>query len=352
MSARAGASRVRIDPALVVVASLAFGAAGAVAPAATAVAAAIALAALSRWLSREALLFAVLALLAGGARASWRLAEHAQRFELARQLLPAPSRCAARGRVTSSPVWLDGTLRVDAELGELDCEGRGDAGVWPARLHLPRQLVGQPSRADAVARGPAPPLARGDTFSVVADLAPVSEFRNFLLPDPRPGAARRGALLSGGALSLEVEARAFGLRALIDRARGHVRERILATFSERVSGMARALVLGENDLDAGDELAFQQSGLSHLLAVSGTHLILAVLALLRALEAVARRVPWLASRLDVRRPVALLGCCLGPCYADFAGGSGSAWRAAWMLCAVLALRAAGRHVFPSRVLGA
>src|SRR5690606_5902647 len=114
-----------------------------------------------------------------------------------------------------------------------------------------------------------------------------------------------------------------GVRALVDRARGHVRGRILATFGERVSGMARALVLGENDLDPGDQAAFQRSGLSHLLAVSGTHLILAVLALLRGVEALARRVPSLSSRLDVRRPTALLGCCLAPLYADFAGGSGS-----------------------------
>jgi len=376
VSARAVASGIRIDPVLVVVASLAFGAAGAVAPAATAVAAIIALAALGRRLERRALLFAVLALCAGSARASWQLSEHARRFELARQLLPAPNRCAARGRVTSSPTWLDGTLRVDAELTALDCEGRFDQQVWPARLHLPGQRTARPALRDPshvprddhppIAGSASPlsgsdprragaddhPLARGDEFSVVADLAPVSEFRNLLLPDPRPSAARRGALLSGGALSFELEARASGVRAWIDRARGHVRDRILATFSARVSGMARALVLGENDLDPDDDRAFQRSGLSHLLAVSGTHLILAVLALLRGVEAIARRAAWLSSRLDVRRPVALLGCCLGPLYADFAGGSGSAWRAAWMLCAVLGVRAAGRHVFPSRVLAA
>lgn len=348
MSAQSRRAGVRIDPVLVVVASLAFGAAAAVAPAATAVASLVAFAALARRLRRGTLLLAALCLVIGGARASWQLAEHAQRFELARALLPAPSRCAARGRITRSPTSLGGNLRIHAVLTALDCEGRRDEREWPARLHLAPDRIGHSAAAASLPAA----LARGDEFSLVADLAPVSEFRNFLLPDPRPAAARGGALLSGGALSFEVAARASGLRALIDRARAEVRARIVATFGEHVSGMARALVLGENDLDPADELAFQRSGLSHLLAVSGTHLILAVLTFLRGVEALARRVAWLSSRLDVRRPVALLGCCLGPLYADFAGGSGSAWRAAWMLSAVLAVRAAGRHVFPSRVLAA
>jgi competence protein ComEC len=333
---------------LVVVASLAFGAAAALAPVETAIAALVAFAALARRLERGTLLLAALGLILGGTRAGWQLAEHARRFELARALLPAPSRCAARGRITRSPTSLGGNLRIHAVLTALDCEGRRDERAWPARLHLAPDRIGR----GAVGAPLPTALARGDEFSVVADLAPVSEFRNFLLPDPRPAAARSGALLSGGALSFELEARAGGVSPLIDRARAEVRARIVATFGEHVSGMARALVLGENDLDPDDELAFQRSGLSHLLAVSGTHLILAVLTFLRVLEAIARRVAWLSSRLDVRRPVALLGCCLGPLYADFAGGSGSAWRAAWMLGAVLAVRAAGRHVFPSRVLAA
>jgi competence protein ComEC len=114
--------------------------------------------------------------------------------------------------------------------------------------------------------------------------------------------------------------------------------------------MARALVLGESDLDASDEAAFRRSGLAHLLAVSGTHLVFAVLGVLRALNALLRRWPWLAVRWDVRRFSAAIGLLLAPLYADFSGGSGSAWRAAFMLLGVLGGRALGRHVQPSRVL--
>jgi competence protein ComEC len=330
----------------VAVLGLALGATGSTAPAASLMTAGLGLGALLPRIGWKALLVAALCVAVGWARASWVLAEHASRHAAAVELMSSPSRCAASGIVTSSPAQIGGRLRFDAALTALDCGGRLDGRVWPARLYLPSPpSAGPPNPAAA-------PLTRGDALSIVADLAPISELRNFELADPRPGAARQRVVLSGGALSLEVEGRGLGVPAWLDRARSHVRARILATFSEPVTGMARALVLGENDLAPGDEQAFQRSGLSHLLAVSGTHLILAVLALVRGLEALLRRWTWLAGRGDVRRAAALLGFCLGPLYADFAGGSGSAWRAAYMLCAVLGVRALGRHVLPSRVIAA
>ena len=332
-TARAG---IRLDPVLVAVACAMLGATLAVAPAPGLTAFGAGLLALGRRLGARLLVAAVLAAGLGWARASAELAAHARASEAARAFLQGPARCAGSGHVTSSPVRRGPNLRVDAELTALDCDGRTSTRQWPVRLYVPASS--------------APPLERGNRISVVADLAPTSDFHNLGLADPRPAAARRGAVLSGGAVLVELERRAVSGRALIDRARAHVRERISATFAPSVSGLARALVLGESDLDPEDERAFQRSGLSHLLAVSGTHLVLAVLALVRGLEALARRAESLSVRSDVRRPAAVVGLCLAPLYADFAGGSGSAWRAAWMLCAVLGVRALGRHAFPSRVL--
>jgi competence protein ComEC len=350
---------LRIDPVLVIASSLVGGAAATVAPAATVAATALGLALVARYVGVVAVALAAACALASGWRASEQLAEHARRQNAARQLLPSPSRCAANGRVSSSPTRVGGALRFDAELSLLDCQGVLDQNTWPARLYLPiRSPPGTaPSGADAgtaaaLTELTPPLLSRGDQIAIVADLGLVSEFRNFDLPDPRPGAARRGSVFSGAVLSLEIERPGWALSGVIDRARAHVRRRILATFAAPVAGMARALVLGENDLPPEEERAFQRSGLSHLLAVSGTHLIVAVLALVRALEALLERCPALSARHDVRRLAALLGLCLGPIYADFAGGSGSAWRAAWMLGAVLGVRALGRHVFPSRALAA
>jgi competence protein ComEC len=107
--------------------------------------------------------------------------------------------------------------------------------------------------------------------------------------------------------------------------------------------MARALVLGENDLDPDDDAAFRLSGLSHLLAVSGTHLVFAVVALVRALAFFLVRIEPLAASRDVGRIAAAFGALLALLYADFAGGSGSAWRAAWMLSAAFGVRALGRR---------
>src|SRR5690606_16949348 len=99
-------------------------------------------------------------------------------------------------------------------------------------------------------------------------------------------AARTGALLSGSLLAAQGGPGVLTLPSLIDRSRQHIRERIQATFLPSVETLARALVLGENDLSPEEAAAFSLSGLSHLLAVSGTHLVFAVASLVGALEAV------------------------------------------------------------------
>src|SRR5690606_6246277 len=159
------------------------------------------------------------------------------------------------------------------------------------------------------------------------------------------------ALLSGSVLSLAVVERGGGLTAHIDAARAHTRGRIEATFPELARPMARALVLGENDLDPEDDAAFKRSGLMHLLAVSGTHLVFAVVLLVRALRACLVRIETLVRRWDVARASACFGCAASLLYADFSGGSGSAWRAAWMLSAAFLARAVGARMGGPRALG-
>ena len=71
--------------------------------------------------------------------------------------------------------------------------------------------------------------------------------------------------------------------------------------------MARALVLGESDLDEADNQAFRASGLAHLLAVSGTHLVLVVVGAV----ARARRRPPAASRGQARAGTSVAGQQVG-----------------------------------------
>ena len=244
----------------------------------------------------------------------------------------AVGRCFAHGVVVSSPVSARGVVRWDAELVAVDCDGAAP----PVRACL----YGGPSD-----------LARGDEVEVVAQLGALDRWRDPELGDPRPREARAGVLRSGGAIDVRVVRRGRGPLAWVDRARAHTRARIEATFAADVAPLARALVLGETDVDADDDAAFRASGLSHLLAVSGTHLVVAVLSVVGALRAVLARVPRLARAWDVGRAAAAIGIPLTWAYASFAGASGSGVRAAWMLTAALGARAIGRAPGGARALG-
>ena len=271
------------------------------------------------------------------AAAAWRADRTIDGFEAervrVRDALGAPARCAAKGSVVASPTRSGDSLSFVAQIDELECDDRAIRTPVRMRLH------GEPVA-----------LGRGDRFEAVVQIAPVQIFRNPGVRDATPQAARRAVVASGAALSFEVTARARGPGALLDRARGHARNRILATFSPSAQGMARALVLGENDLDPDDDAAFRKSGLSHMLAVSGTHLVFAVVALVEMLRALFLRSEALAARFDVARLASAFGIPLALVYADFAGGSGSAWRAAWMLTVVFLARAAGLGPNPIRAL--
>ena len=252
----------------------------------------------------------------------------------ARDAIGPPSRCDLSAVVVASPVWSDGTASFVADVSRAECGEHALPTPFRARLH------GGP---DA--------LARQDRVHVIADLAPVQLFRNLDTADPTPSAARQGIVLTGGVLSLDVLERGWGLRAWVDRARARARRRIVLTFAPSAAGMARALVLGENDLLPEDALAFQKSGLSHMLAVSGTHLVFAVVAFVHGLTFLLVRIQALASRFVVARLASGLGVGLSLLYADFAGGSSSAWRAAFMLSVAFSARALGRKPHTVRTFG-
>ena len=270
----------------------------------------------------------------GAARAVHGLQAYDKERFAFRDAIGHPRRCAFTATVASSPVEAHGSVGYLADVSSADCEGV----VVPA---FRTRLYGGPST-----------LARGDELSGVGDFAAVQPFRNFGPADPRPSGMRSGIVASAGALSVEVERRGFGVRPLIDHARSHVRARIQATFPPLAVPMARALVLGESDLDPDDDEAFRASGLSHLLAVSGTHLVLAVVTLVNALAFLLVRIEAFAASVRAARVAAAIGVALSLAYADFAGGSGSAFRAAYMLSVGFMVTAAGRRPSAVRCLAA
>jgi competence protein ComEC len=271
----------------------------------------------------------------GLARTALAVGQFEARRVMARDALGAPARCAGDGVVVASPTLVRDAVRLQVEFDQLDCEGRRVPGPVLTRLYGGSNHAG-----------------RGDRLHAVMQLAPLQLFRNADLPNPLFAAAARRVLLSGSVLAMDVVQAGHGWRRAVDRAREHARTRIIATFSPDAAALGRALVLGENDLSDEDGDAFRRSGLAHLLAVSGTHLVFAVVALVRALTWILARIERLAATLDAGRLAAAVGVGLALLYADFAGGSGSAWRAAWMLTAGFTVRALGRHPDAQRALGA
>jgi competence protein ComEC len=275
-----------------------------------------------------------LAMIVGLVRARTAVGLHERERESADAVFPQPERCSARGRVDSSPVRVRGSLRWDAHLSGLECDGAQVA--WTGRT----TLYGGPEN-----------LARGDEVDVVATLAPPQRLWNRATGDPRPSEALRNVVRTGGTLDVHVTRRASGPLAWIDRARALVRRRIDACFASDVAPMARALVLGESDLDPNDDQSFRASGLSHLLAVSGMHLVLVLGAVVRVFEGALVRVERVAARLDVGRLAAGIGIPIAWLYAELAGAGGSTLRAAWMATVGLAARALGRRTDATRAFG-
>lgn len=326
-----------VDPVVLVALALLAGPQLALAPMPTAAAAVAMTIVLGSRVKRGALAMAAIALTVGGLRARSAL-ERAQAVHAQTTLLLAtPSRCEGEGTVETSPVVVGRThpdptvadassARVDVVIKSGTCNTQPLAGPLRARIY------GAPET-----------LARGDRVTIVADLAPLQLFKNRELPDARPSIARSGVAASGGAVEVVLTRRSWSLPALIDHARAHVRSRIEATYHPDAASLGRALVLGETDLDPEDDLAFRESGLSHLLAVSGTHLVIAVAGFASALRAVLVRIRRLAERVEAGRVAAALAIPSAWIYADFAGGSGSAVRAAAMLSAAMLARAIGRR---------
>ena len=294
----------------------------------------LALALASRRIGPLAAAVVVLGLALGLFRASRAVARHEAARDASTVALGLPKRCLAHARVLSSPVQARDTLRWDARLDVTECDG--EAVRW---------------RGDATLYGGPADLARDDEADVVATVGAPQRLWNDATGDPRPGEAHRGVVRSGGTLDVAVTGRGRGLGSWIDRVRARVRARIEATFPADLAPMVRALVLGESDLAPGDDLAFRASGLSHLLAVSGMHLVLVLAAVVRTLEGLLARVEAVAARIDVARIGAFAGIPVAWLYAELAGGGGSTVRAAWMATAVLAARACGRRTDAVRAFG-
>ena len=298
-----------------------FGALGAVAPAALAGPACVLAWRIARGPGRASALLLIALVIVQSWRAHRALAEReAQRSALLAHHAGI-DRCEGLAEIRGSPVLRGGRFVSETSVVAARCE-RGPPFSVLAMLAF-----------DA-------PHVRGDVITGAFDIGPKNELANGLLLERGQPLSRRRVLASGSLLVEDsvTPAPRWSPWALVDRARNRVRQRLMSRLSFPAQSLARALVLGESDLTPEVDTAFKQSGLAHLLAVSGMHLVVVCAAFAWLTQAVVRRVPRIVAVVPATRIATIVAAPVAIAYTDFTASSGSAVRAALMAaCFALAV---------------
>ena len=216
-------------------------------------------------------------------------------------LAPAAFLCA--GWVVTRPATaLPGLLAPEP----LALEGR-IASVPEAAGDRVRFLLRTPDGEllDAFAPRAPWPLALGDRVRMQAQLRAPPGARN---PGGRDPAARLGAAgiaRQAFATGPAVRAAAPSPLAPLERARERFAAAAAAALPPREAGLVVAIASGERSgLDPATVASFARSGLAHILAVSGLHLVVVALGLERLLRAALVRIDAVAVRVDPRKAAA------------------------------------------------
>lgn len=236
-----------------------------------------------------------------------------------------------------------GNMRVDAIVESARASPRGSSCVLIVE-HA--QAIGQsaaPHRGDRLWATPIL-YAPGTRIRFLARVRPSIRFRN---PSPHPDWPNATEIAYRARVIDVSQVRVLGRDAWstgIEGVRAYVRHRLRNTLDEQSAGIASALVLGDAAaVDPEDNTRVRNAGLSHVLAVSGMHVAILAGFFVLCLRALLLRVPHLSERIDVRRIACAVGCVVALIYAEFAGGSPSAWRSAWTASFAWALVACGKR---------
>lgn len=122
-----------------------------------------------------------------------------------------------------------------------------------------------------------------------------------------------------------------------------LRQRIYESSKDVAGGAVAALLVGE-EKGISHELrdAYRATGLSHLLAISGMQMTIVVIGIYASLRWLMALVPWVALRIDVRIPAAVMAMGGTVFYTLLAGGSVSLVRSSIMAGIVLLAVVTGR----------
>ncbi|MDX2101174.1 MAG: ComEC/Rec2 family competence protein [Alphaproteobacteria bacterium] len=246
------------------------------------------------------------------------------------------------GRVVEAPVATNGR-RVLIDLVRLDGVAPADT---PARVRvtirpalLPREGI-EPGASIRVRAGlmPPPPAATPDG----------TDFRRTLFFQ-RIGAvgwALAAPELGPAPLELPAEIRIARLRAAMT-------ERILAALPGETGALAAALIAGDRGaLSEPLNQAMRDSGLAHILSISGLHIGVVAGAVLLVLRAGFALSPWLTLRLPVRKIATAAALVVALAYCILAGWSAPTQRSLFMGALALAAVLLDRFAITARTLAA
>ena len=269
---------------------------------------------------------------------------------------------AAKGReirVAAPVLARPAILHMTARVAGMEM---GDAGT---RLLLADPISGGfpddriPERLRVTVRGAMPDVRPGQWISLTASLAPPS-------PPTQPGAADfaraawfesvGAAGFSFGAPSAAMPPRPAlfaeriydGVAAL----RWRMTQRIRQTLSGSEGAIAAALITGiRGGIDAEDQAALRDSGLAHVISISGLHMVLMGMGLFWLVRALLALSPFLALRYPIKKWAALAALAGGAFYLVLSGAAAPAARAYVMLAASLLAVLLDRPALSMRGLG-
>ena len=227
----------------------------------------------------------------------------------------------------------------------------------PTRVLTPGARVPTRVQLSHVSFEGAPPAPRGgECLRLVVRLAPPRGSVNPGGFDYEGWLFERGIRAQGYLVQPEVVSAGcpFNLRAEVDRIRDAVRTRLSAALAgQPYGGVVIALAIGDqNAISDVQWTLFRQTGVIHLMSISGLHVTL-LAALVHGLVNLAwRRVPGLVSRWPARHAAALAGLLAALGYVALSGFGVPAQRTLYMLGGLAFGVWLGRGDSPSRLLAA
>jgi competence protein ComEC len=251
--------------------------------------------------------------------------------------LAAEAARAAPEAAPPGPVEVEGTIRtVPAPVGD--------------RLRF-RLVEPGGRRLELVTPPAAWPLALGDRIRVQARLRAPPGPRNPGASDQRARLVAVGVSLLADGLLPPVRVAAPSPLAWLERGRQRFAE-AAERLPAREASVIRAIGTGDRGaLDAATNESFIRSGLAHVLAVSGLHLVVVAAGLERVLRWLLLRSGRLSERLEPRRAAAALALPATLLYAVATGAGFSVIRAAVAAGSIFAGTVFDREGSPANALG-